>query len=674
MSDITIPGVTSKVDTKSIIDALMDVERVKLTRKEDEVQALKNEKKVWQDINVKLAKLQGAAKNLFGFQNPFNEKIAESTDTAVMTATAGRESVVEEKKFLIKQIATSDRFMSRSIDTKFEAPSGTYRFQVGEKEVTFSFKGGSLKELADIINRKAGKHLSANIVNDTADTQVIIIEAKQTGADSKMLFFDTALEFGLSSGMLQTTRKTQIEVPLDESIRSLIKTSLTPDQYNIEEGRLTLMPSSGETRIPIIPPFELNANMVLEIEVEVEVIEEGVWKPPSPPSGPDVPHVGGAEFQRLRIESEGSKFIPPQWDPPAPPEKIEDPQVLFMGSENQLLALPELDLSGGKKKIQIPIGEMADRIDFLTLRNRNTYRKLSFSDIRIVDPTTRGDYKPLNALSEAGDAVIEMDGIQIRRSKNEIDDLIPGVKLTLLQTSEKPVNLSVKRDTEAIMSDIIDFVGHYNRVLTQIDIVTRNDSSVIEDALYLSEKEQEAAEKNLGLLQGNLSLSQLKNRLRTLLSSPYRTSAGSKLTLLLQMGIATDTSMPGTRTALDKSRLRGYLDIDENLLEEVLTRYPEAVKEIFGADTDGDFIVDGGVAYVINANIQPYVARGGIIAGTTLTLDSTIHRRNQDIDDFNQWLADYEQDLKKKFGMMEGALHSLEQSSKALENFNKSND
>ena len=674
MSDITIPGVTSKVDTKSIIDALMDVERVKLTRKEDEVQALKNEKKVWQDINVKLTKLQGAAKNLFGFQNPFNEKIAESTNNTVMTATASREAVVEEKKFLIKQIATSDRFMSRSIDTKFEAPSGTYRFKVGEKEVTFSFKGGSLKELANIINRKAGKHLSANLVNDTADTQVIIIEAKQTGANSKMLFFDTALEFGLSSGMLQTTRKTQIEVPLDESIRSLIKTSLTPDQYNIEEGRLTLMPSSGETRIPITPPFKLNANMVLEIEVEVEVIEEGEWKPPSPPSGPDVPHVGGAEFQSLRIESEGSKFIPPHWDPPAPPEKVEDSQVLFMGSENQLLALPELDLSGGKRKIQIPIGEMADRIDFLTFRNKNTYRKLSFSDIRIVDPTTRGDYKPLHALSEAGDAVIEMDGVQIRRSKNEIDDLIPGVNLTLLQTSEEPVNLAVKRDTETIMSDIIDFVGHYNRVLTQIDIVTRNDSSVIEDAVYLSEKEQEEAEKNLGLLQGNLSLSQLKNRLRTLLSSPYRTNAGSNLTLLLQMGIATDTSMPGTRTALDKSRLRGYLEIDENLLEEVLTRYPEAVKEIFGADTDGDFIVDGGAAYVINANIQPYVARGGIITGTTRTLDSTIQRRNQDIDDFNRWLADYEQDLKKKFGMMEGALQSLERSSQALENFNKNNE
>ena len=34
MSDLSIPGVSSKVDTKSMIEALMDVERAKLSRKE----------------------------------------------------------------------------------------------------------------------------------------------------------------------------------------------------------------------------------------------------------------------------------------------------------------------------------------------------------------------------------------------------------------------------------------------------------------------------------------------------------------------------------------------------------------------------------------------------------------------------------------------------------------
>ena len=219
MSDLSIPGVSSKVDTKSMIEALMDVERAKLTRKEDEVKALKNEKEVWRDIQSRLAKLQDAAKKLYGFQNPFNEKIAESSDESVLAATADREAAIEEKTFRIQRIATADRFMSRSLDKGFEAPAGTYRFEVGGEDASFTFKGGSLKELADAINRKAGKLISASLVSDTEKTRVIIIEAKETGAANTLTFLDTALDFGLSSGMLKTTQKTQRAVSLENRPR-----------------------------------------------------------------------------------------------------------------------------------------------------------------------------------------------------------------------------------------------------------------------------------------------------------------------------------------------------------------------------------------------------------------------------------------------------------------------
>ena len=403
--------------------------------------------------------------------------------------------------------------------------------------------------------------------------------------------------------------------------------------------------------------------MMLEIQVDVESLEEEIWAAPSPPSGPDIPRAGGAEFQDVRIENEKSLFIEPEWEPPEAPEKIEDPQVLFLGAGGQLLSLPGIDLSEGTKKIQIPVGELAERIDFLVFRNRNTYRRVSFSAIRIFDPTARGDHKPVNALSEAGDAVIEMDGIKVTREVNEIDDLIPGVNLTLRSGSEEPITLSIKRDVELIKEDIVEFVGHYNRVLTLIDIVSRNDPTILDDVTFLSDGEQQEAEENLGLLQGNITLSQLKNRLRTIIISPYQTSAGSELSLLVQMGIATDTAMPGTRGSLDKSRLRGYLDVDEAKLGEALSRYAEQVKELFGVDSDGDFVVDSGVAFIIDENVRPYVVSGGIIDGKAVTLDTTIQRRNRDIDDFSQWLEEYEASLKRKFGMMEGALQSLEESS-----------
>jgi flagellar capping protein FliD len=39
-----------------------------------------------------------------------------------------------------------------------------------------------------------------------------------------------------------------------------------------------------------------------------------------------------------------------------------------------------------------------------------------------------------------------MDGIEVSRGKNEIDDLIPGVKLSLQGTSDKRTKLDIEPD------------------------------------------------------------------------------------------------------------------------------------------------------------------------------------------------------------------------------------
>jgi len=182
--------------------------------------------------------------------------------------------------------------------------------------------------------------------------------------------------------------------------------------------------------------------------------------------------------------------------------------------------------------------------------------------------------------------------IQVYRDTNIIDDLIPGVTLNLAGESDEPVTLDVKRDEVAINETIIEFVGYYNRLLTQIDILSRNDPAVIEEALYLTEQEQEEAAKNLGLLQGELGLNQMKSRLRTIMQSPYKTSSGRELSMLAQIGVSTDANKLGSSATLDSSKLRGYLEIDEEKLSEALSNFPEAVHELFGNYTDGDFIVD----------------------------------------------------------------------------------
>lgn len=672
MSDLTIPGVTSKVDSAKMIDALMKPKRVQLENKKDEVQSLKDQKKVWIGLRQDISRLQESSKDLYGFNNPFNSKLASSSNESVLKATAARDATFCEKEIVVKRLAMGDKFVSRSLNRKLRVPAGIYRFRAGEKEVKLTFKGGTLKEFAETLNKRSGGLIKASVVNDTADTQVLIIESTKTGASGKLVFQDQALEFGFQSGMLEAIHKTKLEVPIDHTSAALWEMPEKPDSYEISDGKLTLKTNSEDIKIPVVPSFALKPEMVLEIDIDVTVFEETPWTMPPLPSGPGVSSSGSAGFQGITIDNEESQYIKPQLERPEPPVTVQDLRIFSVVSGEKTIELPQIQKTPGPQKFHVKIGDLADRLNAIVVSNRNTLREVTISNIRIYDPTTRGDHKPVHALSEAQDAILVLDGVEVYRETNVIDDLIPGVTLNLAGESNEPVTLEVRRDEVAINETIIEFVGYYNRLLTQIDILSRNDPAIIEQALYLTEQEQEKAAKNLGLLQGELGLNQMKSRLRTIMQSPYKTRSGRELTVLAQIGISTDANKLGTSVTLDRGKLRGYLEIDEEKLGGALSNFPEAVRELFGSDTDGDFIVDSGAAYSIDFNMKNYVSSNGYIANKLSTIDRTVSYRNRDISNFEEHMEDYELSLRKKYGRMEHMLQVFEQNSKAIENFNKS--
>ena len=89
-------------------------------------------------------------------------------------------------------------------------------------------------------------------------------------------------------------------------------------------------------------------------------------------------------------------------------------------------------------------------------------------------------------------------------------------------------------------------MGAYDGIITDIDILTRKDDTVIADATYLNDEERKKAQGNLGLFMGDLSLQQLKRSMQYVMMNPYPTSLGQDLSLLAQIGISTDTRAPGS--------------------------------------------------------------------------------------------------------------------------------
>jgi flagellar hook-associated protein 2 len=89
---------------------------------------------------------------------------------------------------------------------------------------------------------------------------------------------------------------------------------------------------------------------------------------------------------------------------------------------------------------------------------------------------------------------------------------------------------------------------------------------------------------------------------------PYPTSLGRELSLLAQVGISTNSSSFGG--SLDATKLRGYIEINEQTLDAALTEKLDAVKELFGSDTNNDLVVDSGVAFAIDAYTRGFTQTG----------------------------------------------------------------
>jgi flagellar hook-associated protein 2 len=663
MSDLSIPGVTSKYNTEKSIKALVETERIPLKRLEAERQTLQDQRGAWLNLNQRMVSVREGARELYGFQNPFNNKLADSSDPSVLSATAARTAQEDTVDIRVKQIAAADRFRSRSLPRDLKAPAGLYRFTVGGQEVKVEFRGGTLKELAAAINARGGSLLAASVVEDTPSTQVLVIESKKTGAGFPLALHDKAASFALEIGMLERSPTAGRALPLEPG-------SLTAGAgAKLSEGVLRLEPGA-EARLPVKPGITLSGSMVLALEARVAVLPEQAVRKPSPPPGPDIPATGGIDFQGIHVESARSRTLLPAWEAPPPPARVDDPAVLFAEAQGRSVPLPPLKDAAEFYAVEVGPEELPGEISALVFRNRNTHRVVEVRGVRVYDKAARGDFRPARPLSTAQDAVIEMDGVEVTRPENTLSDLLPGVTLSLQAASDKPVRLQVHKDLESIKNALIRFFGSYNDLLTRVDILTRKDESVIRDAQFLSEQEREQAAKDLGLFIGNTTLMQLKSRLQRIMMDPYPTDGGRELALLAQMGITTSggTFQGG---GLNKSLLRGYLQIDETKLEQSINRNPEWVRQLFGNDRDKDLVVDSGAAFATDSYLRSYVETGGVVAGRVGALADSISRKNREIEAYNKHLAEYEQELRRKFGIMESALDSLEQSSKAIENLNR---
>ena len=682
MAGLNIPGVTDQYNTNDTVEKLMKIERIPLTREQNQLESLKTEKNAWRDINTKLSSLRDNTKTLYSFENPFNSKLTSSTEEYAITAEANRSASLQSFKVDVIQAASSDRFLTDELENDFKVPVGTYTYKVGEKQITFNWKGGTLKDFSNAINKRGNNIIKSSIIGASAGNKSLLIEAVPTGKENRLIFEDDAKTFAFDSGMVykiksqtQTFASSQTEIlpvnkiEYDEPVY-MPPLSLTNTKYDEEKQTATVEPR-GAYQVKVPEKILRDTDLHLQFTITQKETEDITPEINKTLIQPELPDAGTAEYGGIIISnnlSDTNLNLPPE--PPAPLEPVKTNSILYAvmedGSEKEIPYTPAED--GKAAQIDVKLSEYPG-LKAIAVRNLNTGTSYEISSLTALDPVKDLGYGPKHPVSTADDAIIKYEGITITRSSNKIDDVVPEITLNIHNKTEKTATIAVKPDTEASKAAIIEFVGKYNQAVAELNILSQNKQEIIDELDYLSPDEKEAEQKKLGLFQSDFSLTNIKSNMSSTLAARYLFSDTAEITMLSQLGIATNAG--GYSGGYSQSKLRGYLEIDEKKLDDAISNHLDDIKMLFGYDSDGDLIVDTGIAYKLDKQISAYTQTGGILAMKTSSLDSKIKSSESKISKLENQMAKKEAELRNKYSQMEGSLNSLEAQQNTISNFTK---
>lgn len=211
MPGINIPGVSNKYNTTETVEKLMQIERVPLTREQKTLDTYKSQQDAWRDINRKMTSLRDSAKSLYSFENPFNNKLTTSSDEFAITASATRNASYDTFKVDVIQTASTDRFLTSELDKDTKVPAGTYTYRVNDKTVSLRWKGGSLTDFSEALNRRGNDLIKSRVIGASKGKKTLSIESLKTGEENRLSFEDDAKTFAETSGMIIKVKPKTIE-------------------------------------------------------------------------------------------------------------------------------------------------------------------------------------------------------------------------------------------------------------------------------------------------------------------------------------------------------------------------------------------------------------------------------------------------------------------------------
>ena len=198
MANSSVDGLISGLDTTTIINQLMSLERAPQDRLKTQKTTIGSEIAVYQTLNTKFSALAAKAQEL---ARPAGWAVMKATSSsAAVTATATSSASAGELSFTVQQLARAEATASTGTvaSTAAIVATGPVTVHVGTATVNIDPGNGSLGALVDAINASGGGISAAAVKVGTAGYR-LQISSTTTGAASTITVDPTNLSAALGS-------------------------------------------------------------------------------------------------------------------------------------------------------------------------------------------------------------------------------------------------------------------------------------------------------------------------------------------------------------------------------------------------------------------------------------------------------------------------------------------
>ena len=703
---LRMTGMTSGLDTDSIVSALMEAQTTKKTKVENKKTKLEWTQNIWTGLNKKLYSFYTDSAGKMRFQSSYQTKKAASSDASILTATAQSSAssgsyTVKVNQLAAAQYVTSAKVSAKSTDasgkvteskvisdTKLSAlgfdTEGDTTIEITAGEKTINLNVDETTTVRDFVNALKDAGLNASFDEKQGR---FFISAKESGADGKFTITSktmTGEQVAAQNKLMDSVDYSNLSSGDQDTVKKILSDlKNAQDTSAVADAEKSLQDISDRTAKEKATEYYNN-------KLTDDILSQYKYETDGTDGTGDAHKAGDIDYSKVKqalqnagldnnVYTDSDRLIVLK-------QKIIEPAVTEnLASEEYTGKIDNAVTSGledaGIEKqserystIRLAVNGYAQAMKDGTEQSKESALKLlGMDDIDGSAVKESADGTGMVVI-EAADSIVQVNGATLTSSNTTLD--VNGLSLNLVSASDREVKVTVSNDSTAVYDAIKDFVEQYNSALSEMNKYYYADSARGYDPLTddqkeaMSDEEVEKWETKIkdSLLRRDSTLSGILETFRTSLTGITVKASDGKTYSLANLGITTgkDYKEYGLLHIKGDEDDTDYAD-SENTLQSMINSDPDIVMEVMSGIVSN--LYDS-----INKKISTTTTMKSALSfynDKEMTKQMTQYKK--DIKSWETKLSDMEDRYYKQFSAMETALSKLQSQQDSLASYLGSN-